>query len=378
MAQTARVLLALFSLGAFFSHAQAEPGISSTEIKIGTSIDLTASIKEIGNAFVDGSTVVFDAVNKSGGIHGRKIKWVVFNDSYKPETALANVKKLVDQENVFLLYGNSGTALIKASMPTMEKAKVPLILPATGSDYVRRPHRSLVFTLRVDYQQEAEHLTGFLVKKRGIKEIGVIHQDDGFGVSGVTGIAKALADNGLKLHSQAKYPRLTTDVTAAVATIQKAKPKAVFLQTTPEAGLEIVKRLRTQEYKPIFISSSILGALYVRDTIKEAGDDFYVTDALPLLTPEKYPVVKEYIDAIGARGKPVHPFGLEGYLSAKILVEALKRAGPKPTRAALVNALETLKEYDLGGIKITYTPTEHQALKAPYLYHFKDGKMTLL
>ena len=217
------------------------------------------------------------------------------------------------------------------------------------------PHKYL-FPVRASYRSETFKVVDQLVSM-GIRKIAVVYTDDSFGKDGLTGVQQAMKERNIAPVAVANHPRGTTKVEEAVATIAKAEPQAVIMTVLADAGVAFVKQMKKSGQSPLFMTLSNNSSNAFIKNLGEDGPGVAISQVSPYPFSATVPIVKEFQDAIG-RNKDVGPSyaSMEGFIASKVLVEGLKRAGPKPTREKLVAALESLNRFDLGGVDVTYGP----------------------
>jgi len=361
-------------LAAIASAACAEDGVTKNEIVIGMSNALSGPAAGLGTGVKTGALAYINKVNAAGGVHGRKIKLVSYDDGYEPDQAAAMTNKLIEQDKVFALFGFVGTPTSTAVLPAASKAGVPYIAPYTGAEFLRNPVNRIVYNVRASYFDETEGMVERLTKDLDIKKIGVFIQDDAYGNAGKAGVNRALSKVGLSLAGEGRYKRNTVDVDAGLAALKAAAPEAVVMVGTYKACAAFVKKAKAAGFTPKFLNVSFVGTA---DFIREAGADsegVYITQVVPPPADASSPLVKQYQADMKAEGKSEFDFtSLEGHVDAVVLVEALKKAGPELTRASFLNAFENLS-LDLGGLKVAYSPTNHQGVKTIFYTMVKDGK----
>jgi len=369
-----RKLGSFLLLAAIASAACAEDGVTKNEIVIGMSNALSGPAAGLGTGVKTGALAYINKVNAAGGVHGRKIKLVSYDDGYEPDQAAAMTNKLIEQDKVFALFGFVGTPTSTAVLPAASKAGVPYIAPYTGAEFLRNPVNRIVYNVRASYFDETEGMVERLTKDLDIKKIGVFIQDDAYGNAGKAGVNRALSKVGLSLAGEGRYKRNTVDVDAGLAALKGDAPEAVVMVGTYKACAEFVKKARAAGFTPKFLNVSFVGTA---DFIREAGADsegVYITQVVPPPADASSPLVKQYQADMKAEGKSEFDFtSLEGHVDAVVLVEALKKAGPELTRASFLNAFENLS-LDLGGLKVAYSPTNHQGVKTIFYTMVKDGK----
>ena len=362
----AGVLLAASSL-----PAQGQEGVTDKEIHIGMANALSGPASGLGVNLKAGSEAYFARINAGGGVNGRKIVLVSKDDGYEPEKTAAATRALIEQDKVFALFGYVGTPTSTAAVPLASRANVPYLFPFTGAEFLRNPVNKWVFNVRASYFDETETMVERLTRDAGAKKIALFIQDDAFGEAGKAGINRALHRRNMKVAEEARYKRNTIEVDEGMAKIKAAAPDAVVFVGTYKPFVELIKKARAAGLKAKFMTVSFIGTA---DFIREAGADgegVYITQVMPSPDNAAVPLVKQFQDDM--KGGPVNYSSLEGYVNAAVLVEALKKSGANPTRAALVGALEGLST-DLGGLKVAFSAASHQGAKDVFLTVVRGGK----
>jgi branched-chain amino acid transport system substrate-binding protein len=365
----AGALALLAGLGALPAQAQ-QDGVTDKEIRVGMANALSGPASGLGTDLKAGAEAYLARVNAAGGVNGRRIVLVSKDDGYEPDKAAAATKALIEQDKVFALFGYVGTPTSAAAVPLASKAGVPYLFPFTGAEFLRNPVNKLVFNVRASYFDETELMVERLTKDAGAKSIALFIQDDAFGEAGKAGVNRALHKRNMKVAAEARYKRNTLDVDAGLAQIKAANPDGVVFIGTYASLAAIIKKAKAQGIKAKFMTVSFIGTA---GFIKEAGadgDGVYITQVMP--SPDGgAPLVKQYLADM--KGGAINYGTLEGYVDAAVLVEALKKTGNNPTRAAFLSALEALS-VDLGGLKVAFSPSSHQGAKDVFLTVIKGGK----
>lgn len=368
----------LLSLGMFAGAACAENGVTGTEITIGMCNVLTGPAAALGLGIQKGSAVYFDKVNKAGGVNGRKIRVISYDDGYEPKNTVAQTRKLVQEDKVFALFGYVGTPTSTAIMPILAEAKIPFWGPFTGAEFLRNPVNKYIFNIRSSYFDEAETQVQYLTEKRGIKKIGVFLQNDAYGLAVKGGIVKALKKRNLDVVGEGTYERNTEDVSAAVAALKKASPDAVSMVGTYKAMAAFIKKAKAEGFNPVFLNVSFVGTAALLRELGAAGDGVIITQVMPSPGDTSVPIVAQYRKDMKAAGHSELDFtDLEGYVDAAIFVEVLKKAGANLTRESFLAAAESL-DASVGGLATRFSPTDHQALKKIYLTTISRGQIDVI
>jgi branched-chain amino acid transport system substrate-binding protein len=333
--------------------APAEVGVTDTEIRIGTTADLSGPVAFMGKAITAGAGTYFKMINEQGGVHGKKIVFMVEDDGYSPPKAVAAAKKLIEADKVFCMFMTLGAAQTLAMYPTLERAGVPLIQPATQNSSVAHPPRKWLFHTDPNYITQAKIGVEYALNELGMKgpRVGVIYQDDEPGQDYYRGVKEACEHYGLELVAAAPYKRGTVDFSSQVMTLKNAGADVVMMWTIIREPAGILKEAAKLQWKPLWITVS---ASADNMALKLAGDNaFYgkglfathIVTTLADINPEAVKFKEVW---------PKHndrPWGfLEWYAwgCAKIMVEGLERAGRDLTREGLIKAFETFTDYQSG------------------------------
>ncbi|MBI2307195.1 MAG: ABC transporter substrate-binding protein [Rhodocyclales bacterium] len=346
----ARVLASFLLLAA--AAVPAQPGGT---IKLGQSLPLSGALTELGTEYRDGALAYFKWINGKGGVHGRRIELVTLDDGYVVERSVENAKKLLDEQDVFAFFGMFGSANYAALLPLINERSVPSLAPYTGADSLRAQASPTTFWLRASYGDETEKIVDQLTTL-GINRIAVFYQDDAFGKAGLAGVEAALAKRRLQVLATGVYDKTKNDVTEAVRTIGAADPQAVVMISTYKPTAAFVKQMRASGRMPQFFALSVVGlkALYAELGAGAAG--VAISQVVPFPDSATAPVVREMslLPPAMLPATGITYTTLEGFIAAKVAVEALRRAGPQPTREKVLSALDSLRDYDAGGFMVNY------------------------
>lgn len=330
------------------AHAQDAGGV----LKLGQSTALTGPLGDLGQAAVQGAKACFDAVNAKGGVNGRKIELVSQDDGYDAKKALANAEGFIADKDIFALFNCLGTPMVEAMLPKVIESGIPFFAPYTGA-LLARPKARNVFNIRASYPDEAEQLVQHL-STIGIKRIGVAYQNNAFGKEVFEGAR--LAMEKYKVTNSSAVTIENTGADAATKLLADA-PEAILMGLAGKPTIDFVKAMRQQRKGMPLYALSVLGAAA---TLKALGDDavgIAVSQVVPLPNNTGVAVVRDFQQAWKQSGTALEPshLALEGYINARVFVEALRRAGAKPTRESFIDATWALKKLDLGGFEINAT-----------------------
>ena len=349
--------------------ADAVPGVSGERVLFGQSAALSGPAKDLGENMRLGIEAAFRAANESGGVHGRRLELTSADDSGEPEAAVANTRRLIEEEKVFALIGAVGAPTSRAAAPVAAKAGAPYIAPFTGAAFLRDPKWKNVINLRASYFQETEEMVERLIEDLGIDRIAVFYQDDSFGLSGYHGVRRALARRGLKPAAIGVYPRNTTAVKTALLDLRRQKPGAVVLVGAYRPVAALIAWARHVGVNPVFVTISFVGGRALVRELGPAGVGVFVTQVVPFPTAKALPIAAAYRRALEAHapGAPPGFVSFEGYLAGRLAVRALELCGRELRRACLLGSLRREAVIDLDGFRLRFGKDDNQGSDAVFL-----------
>lgn len=353
-------------LAAALAHAQIVVGQTA-----GFTGPVGAGVKET----TAGAKLWIDLVNERGGVHGQKIELVSLDDGFEPRRAAENARRLVEEKKVLALFLTRGTPHNEAILPVVEQHNVPLIGPSTGAMVLHQPVRRQVFNVRSTYQREAEKALDHMAHL-GLDRIAVIKADDSFGEDVAQGVARGLQRNGLKAVLEIKADRARPDFPKIVQAIVRSDAQAVMWIASGTSVTDGVKALRAAgSFAQVVTLSNNASSGFVK-ALGEHSPGVILTQVFPYERSIRSPFVREAMDLARDKGiDQVSPAMLEGFAAAKVLVEGLRRAGPKPSRSSLLAALEGIRNLDIGGMDLSYSGSDHTGLEYADLSIIgKDGR----
>ena len=343
--------------------SQSERPSSADELVLGQSLPLSGPSAQLGLDYRRGAMAWFDAVNRRGGIHGRRIRLISLDDQYEPERTLQNTRHLLGRQDLMALFGYVGTPTTKVALPLIEKAAVPLVAPMTGASLLRRPELRMVFNLRASYRVEITAMVDEMVRDANHR-IAVVYQDDAFGEDGLEGALVALRRHGLKPVMTVKVQRNSDQVGSAVSRLMAVNPNGVVVVSAYVSSAALATAMRERGSRAQIMNVSFVGTKALQQAMPVGvSNGIGVAQVVPFPWNRWIPVVAEY-QKLMRRNYEDPGFGftsLEGFLAARLITDALNRAGPDPTRESLVKALESIRDLDLGGFRIDMDRDDHQA-----------------
>lgn len=350
--------------GATPAWCQNVPGVTDKEVVIGSCSALEGPSRSLGVETVAGAKAYFALINDEGGVNGRKLKLIAYDDSYDPAKTQACFDRLMN-DKVFALGFFVGTPTAVKYVPMADTAKIPLVGLFTGAQTLYTPLRHWVVNVRASYYDETREQMDGVWDKLGYHKVGVIYPEDAFGAAVLGGVREGLKAHGSEPVAVASYERQTANVGGAIDTVRAANPQAVVLVGPPNTVAPILKQAHAKGWKPLFLTVSFVGT---DELIKEAGDDsegMVITQVVPPYYLTDLKGVSLYRRTL-AKYFPASVPGfvsLEGFVDAMVMVEGLKRAGKELTREGLIHGIESIHEMDLGfgpQLKLDYSARDHK------------------
>lgn len=336
---------------------------ANADIVVGETVGLTGPLGATVKEALAGAHLYIDWVNATGGVKGEKIELITLDDGFDVKKAAENARVLIEEKNAVVLFMNRGTPHTQAIMPLLDKHGIALVAPSTGAMLLHKPVNKYIFNVRAPYQREAQKAVEHL-NTLGIDRIAVVHVDDTFGADAMEGAAKGFANAKIKPVAEIKADRDKPDFAKIVPALVASNAQAVLWIASGTAVSDGIKALRAagSAAQIVTLSNNASGGFI--KLMGDAGKGVIVTQVFPYERSYAYPFVQEALSLAKESGvNELSPAMLEGFAGAKVLVEALKRAGPHPTRQKIIAALDGMKKFDLGGLEVSYSPTDHTGLE---------------
>ena len=333
---------------------RAEPGVREDEVLIGRTTPASPPFTPMTMQRRVGANACIAAVNAAGGVHGRKLRIVDLDDAYLPERARANARQLIERDRVFALLGAFGTQTLSAVMSVAEQLRVPLVGATTLGRDERQPAKRYVFPVRISAQAETLHVVKHQ-KTLGVERFAILASKEGYGPEGAVEFVDALQQLGSKpvAHLNVGFAE---PVEAVARQLLASDAQAVLASVLPPTLARVLKTYRANGG-----SARVLGfsSMRIEDLIEALGPlaaGMSLSQAVPVPNSKSVPLSRRFQGALATfdRTAAASYQGLDAYLEALVLVEGLQRAGRNLTREGLVDALESLKMHDFGGVFVKY------------------------
>lgn len=382
-----RFAIALVVMAALCTTAVGQPaerGVTPTEIVLGTSMPMSGPAALWGTGVGGGVDAWLRHINEQGGIHGRRFRFLIRDDAYLPPRAVANARELVERDGIFGLISSIGTACCFAIRDFMVETKTLWITPACGADIwagMRERNRYL-FVTYPGYVDEGIFLTKYGVEKLKAKNIAVFYQNDLYGEQGLLGVKRGIAQTkGAKLVARVSYEVTDAEVTAQALKLKESKADTLILYATPRHGALIVREIAKVGYHPTLMSTFTLLDPVMFALAGEAWNNIYLATYVPI--PGMGDARVDAALATLVRINPAlarNPFNANAGVSfVEPFLEGIRRAGPNLTKERLVEAMETIKNWDGEVIRgVTFTKESRQGINRLFMVKAERGQYTKL
>jgi branched-chain amino acid transport system substrate-binding protein len=351
--------------------AMAEPGVSPTEIVVGMWAAMTGSTALIGTSERDGILIGINEVNAAGGIKGRKLRLIAYDDAGTPQEALSGVRRLIDQDQVFALLAGSNAGATLPVMPLINRAKIPFLASVAAHRNLFVPFAPTAFRIYANEVVQAQRIVDYSVKEVHVQRPAIIYTSNDYGVGGVETVTAELKKANIALVASERYNQGDQDFSAQLLRIREAKPDALYVWSfAAEAGIIVRQAKELGLEAKMFGGGGTTTPLFPKGA-GPAGVGFVAPWVFPYTEDDATAApVAHYRDLLtkhypnGLPAARPSLYDLAGYGVFKVFAEALRRIEGEPTRAALVKALDSMKDYDPGVLfPITFTPTDHEGSK---------------
>ena len=362
----------LLALLLVFHEALAEDGVTDNLILIGVQ-GPTGSFS--GNEENFGMELIIKYINDQGGIHGRKLQAHGYS---KSSDSVAHAKRLIEQDKVFCIYNHGGSPTALALAPYVMEKKVPYLFPHEG--ILTKKDWRYVFTSFPRYEDEIELMYKYLAQTRGFKKIGIIYADNSYGQLFRDRLKEKATQLGYAVTGVQPVKDMNpADLMTEVLELKNGGPETVVMAIYPAQAKKALEAKAKLDWRGVTMISA--GPLTDEDYLNVPGGHAEGTIGLcyyPDPNTSKETGVIEYREAMNKYhpGKALNRYTLYGYVFGHLIVEGLKRAGRDLTRESFVDAMESIKNWDSGGIMppVSFSKADHHAQKAGFIAELKDRK----
>ncbi|MCO5064261.1 MAG: ABC transporter substrate-binding protein [Rhizobiaceae bacterium] len=365
------VATALAMGSAIGAQAQEAPGITADAIDLGGVFALSGPVYLVTEDYQKAIQAYFNKINEEGGINGRKIEWQVEDDAYQPARTLAGAKKLVERDDVFMIFGQMGTSTTQAVAPYAEEKQVPFMTVNASP----QPPFKYTFGLMAEYPDVMYRVARYLIDELKIKKIGYLYQNDDLGKLGREGIQRALDESSMKLIEDVGFERGAKDFSTQVLRLRDSGAEAVIAMTIAPQTATAIKQADGIGFSPTWATFSVGGTRIMKELVGDKLEGLVYGTEIDSTTTDT-PAAKELLGILDKYYPKVKfDWGSAiGYAHAKVVVEALKAAGQNPTRDSMMQAIQRPEGFDVGLMDKVNFDGKHSGASAIRIYRWEGGE----
>ena len=362
------------------------PGVTDTEIKIGNTGPYSGPLANASPIPLS-TKAYFEMINAQGGVNGRKITWISYDDGYSPPKTVEMTRKLVEEDNVFLVCGPVGTPTTTAVWHYLNEKKVPQLFPATGAtkwdDPKGHPWTAAFF---ISYQAEGHIYAAYILKNKPDAKIAVLYQNDDFGKDYLKGVVDGLGDKASMIKTKLSYETTDPTVDSQIIQLQASGCDTLVTVAIPKFGALAIRKMAEIDWKPLHILNGIASS--VGATLKPAG----LENAKGIISDNSFkdPTDPQWQNDAGYKQwlafmEKYYPDGdktdnqtVYGYSIAQTTVQVLKQCGDELTRENVMKQVANLRALELPmllpGIVINTSPTDFAPIKQAQMRRFNGER----
>jgi branched-chain amino acid transport system substrate-binding protein len=355
-------------------------GVTADTIKIGAHTDLSGNLAIWGVPAVNGQRMRFDEANAAGGIHGRKVDFIVEDSQYQLPNAVKATNKLLNVDDIFLMVGSMGTPMNIAVMPRMFEAGVPNLFPISAAVQMYEPLHPMKFSYFVSYRDQARAGMAYMTEKHGIKSVCLQAQANDYGAEVEVGFHQAVEELGLDIAYVGRHKRAEIDFTGTVAAIKNSGCELLVLGPFVTDTILLYSAARDAGWDAPIIGNMVSYVPEVAQASDMRTEGLYAVASFympPFKSAESGTWAADwYARYLDLFGEEPAAQSIIGYVIADLTVRALETAGPDLTNEKVLAALENIRNYEdpFGGPSLTFSPTKHQGGDYLYLYEVVNSQ----
>ncbi|MFC4024020.1 ABC transporter substrate-binding protein [Oceanobacillus longus] len=363
------------------ANSEYAQGVTDNEIIVGHSAAQTGPVAVYDNVR-KGMQAYFNYVNENGGINGREVKIIAYDDEYQPAKTLQNIQRLVDEDNVFALLGPIGTANINAAQSFIEESGVPIVGLATGADKFVNPPIENIFGLTFNYKLESKILVEYIVEEIGAENIALLYQNDDFGMDNLNFAKEALENYDVEIAAEIPFLASDVDFSSHTQKILDADPDTILMFSTPGPVAHLKKELFNRNIDIPFVTTSTGGG--DEHQFEVAGEEVWEGTIVSIPgSPDKSEIADYdlYVERMLMDYSESELGGLaeQGWSTAKIFEEGIKRSGDDLSWENFIAQMNTFENWEETFFpSITYTPEHRYGNTTLHIVEAKDGQLSEL
>ena len=359
--------------------SQAVRGVTDTEIVLGSHTDLSGSIAILGVDGANGARMRFEEANEAGGIHGRKIRFIVEDSQYQVPKAIQAANKLINRDKIFAMVMSIGTPTNNAVLTQQLEAGVPNLFPITGARSMVEPFHKLKFHARGIYYDEIRAATKYFIKEKGMQRPCAVYQDTEYGQETYEAALDQSKAMGLELVAASAHKPTENEFTAAILRLRNAGCDLVLMGTVVRDTILILETARKMGWDDVaWVGNNAAYNQAVADQESGAAEGYYAFVHMAMIyrdNPRSDVVAAWWDKYIEKFGRAPEYIAFEAYRNADLVVKGLENAGRDLTVDSLIAGLEAIEDYeDIFGYRLSFGPNDHKGVSESTLSQIRDGR----
>lgn len=359
--------------------AQAVRGVTDTEIILGTHTDLSGSIAILGVDGANGARMRFEEANEAGGVHGRKIRFIVEDSQYQVPKAIQAANKLINRDKIFAMVMAIGTPTNNAVLTQQLEAGVPNLFPITGARSMIEPFHKLKFHARGVYYDEIRAATKYFVEEKGLKKPCAVYQDTDYGQEIYDAAFDQAAAMGMELAAYSAHKPTENEFTPAILRLRNAGCDLVLMGTVVRDTILILETARKMGWDDVsWVGNNAAYNQAVADQESGAAEGYYAFVHMAMIyrdNPRSEEVAAWWDKFVEKYGRNPEYIAFEAYRNADVIVKGLENAGRDLTVDSLIAGLEAIHDYeDIFGYRLSFGPDDHKGVSESTLSQIQDGR----
>lgn len=339
----------------------AQPHEAAAPIVVGQSCDLSGPTAERTKEYVKGVDAYIAHVNAQGGVNGHPIRLVRYDDGFNPAKGLENAKRLAEQDGAMLYFGMGSAPVTAAVLPYAGEKGIPVFGSLSGADSLRKPH-PMLFHLRASFGEEIDRLIGFLANM-GMKRVSAIAADLPIGNDGVAALEQAAQKYGMEVVRISRVKNDMSNLDAEAAILAKVMPQAVLVLAPAAPAVKYVEALKKSKVNSQLLGVSAMSSTALYKALGPQVEGMLLTQTVPFPWNARLGIVRDYQKRMAEANVAVSFDSMDGYLSARLLVEGLKAAGANPSRKSFIAALESMQLKDVDGMSVSFARNSRSLMR---------------
>lgn len=352
---------ALFVLGCLMPAFALSAQNTEPPIVVGQSCDLSGPTSSRTKEYVKGVDAYIAHVNAQGGVHGRPIKLVRYDDGFNPNKGLENAKRLAEQDNALLFFGMGSAQVTAALLPYAKERGIPVFGSLSGADSLRKQH-PMLFHVRASFGEEIDRLAVYL-STVGITRIAAIAADVPIGHDGVAALEHSAKAHGMEIVKIARISADMKNLDDEAASIAKVAPQSVLVLAPAGPAVKFVEALKKHKVNSQLLGVSVMSSNSLYKALGQQVEGMLLTQTVPFPWNARLGIVRDYQKRMTEANVSVSFDSMEGYVSARLLVEGLKAAGPAMTRKSFIAALEGMHLKDVDGLNVSFARSSRSLVR---------------